>query len=114
VLPSLGSASRYEHIWSTAIVLAALAWMSLAVLQTPRLPLLCVAAGLGVVGGTLFVRAPAGTAGGRRQYAAGAVGVAGLALVTVGIGHHLAVGLATVALLAGSSPTVIRWIAGAA
>jgi hypothetical protein len=40
--------------------------------------------------------------------------VAGLALVTVGIGHHLAVGLATVALLAGSSPWVIRWIAGRA
>jgi len=35
-------------------------------------------------------------------------------LVTVGIGHHLAVGLAMVALLAGSSPWVIRWIAGRA
>ena len=111
-MPSLRSASRYERIWSTVVLLAALAWMSVAVLQTPRLPLLCVAAGLGVVGGLLFVRAPAGTATGRRQYAAGALGVAGLALVTVGIGHHLAVGLATVALLAGSSPSVIRWIAG--
>jgi hypothetical protein len=88
--------------------------MSVAVLQTPRLPLLCIAAGVGAVGGTLFVRAPAATVAGRRQYAAGALGVVGLALVTVGIGHHLSVGLATVALLAGSSPWVIRWIAGKA
>jgi hypothetical protein len=114
VLPRLGSASRYERVWATVVLVAALAWMSVAVLQTPRLPLLGIAAGVGAVGGTLFVRAPAATAVGRRQYGAGALGVAGLALVTVGIGHHLAVGLATVALLAGWSPWVIRWIAGRA
>jgi hypothetical protein len=110
--PSLGRDSRYQRIWTTVAFLAAGVWMAVAVLQTPRVPLLGVAAGLGAVGGILFVRAPAATSRGTRQYLTGALAVAGLAVVTVGIGHHLTVGLTVVALLAGSSPTLLRWIAG--
>jgi len=94
------------------VLVAAAVWMSIAILQTPRVPLLCIAVGLGAIGGILFVRAPASTSKGKQQYVAGALGVAGLVIVTVGIGHHLVAGLTTVALLAVSSPSVIRWIAG--
>jgi len=104
--------SRYTRTWTWATILAAAGWIAVAVLQTPRLPLLALAVGLGVVGGIVFLRAPAATPEGRRQYLAGACAVAGLVLVTVGIGHHLEAGLLTIALLAGSAPSVIRWVAG--
>jgi hypothetical protein len=109
---SLGHDSRYERMWNAVALLAAGVWMSIAILQTPRLPLLCIALGLGAIGGMLFVRSPASTSTGKQQYLAGALIVAGLVVVTVGIGHHVIAGLTTVGLLAGSSPSVIRWIAG--
>jgi len=104
--------SRYEQVWTTIVLLAASGWIAVAVLQSPRLPLLCVAMGLGFVGGILFARAPMSTPRGRRQYLAGALSITGLVLVTVGIGHHVALGLAFIAVLACSSPSVIRWVAG--
>jgi hypothetical protein len=103
--------SRYARLWTWATLLAAAVWIAVAILQTPRLPLLVLAAGLGAVGGILFLRAPAATPAGRREYVAGACGVAGLVLVTVGVGHHLGAGLVTIAVLAGSAPSVVRWIA---
>ena len=103
--------SRYARLWTWATLLAAAVWIAVAILQTPRLPLLVLAAGLGAVGGILFLRAPAATPAGRREYVAGACGVAGLVLVTVGVGHHLVAGLTVVTLLAGSSPALIRWVA---
>jgi hypothetical protein len=106
------AASRYERVWTTVALLAASVWVAVAILQTPRLPLLVLAGALGAIGGMLFVQAPASTPRGRQQYVAGASAVAVLVLVTVGIGHHLALGLATVAVMAGSSPSVVRWLAG--
>ena len=38
--------------------------------------------------------------------------VAGTVLVTIGIGHHPADGLAVVGLLASCSPWTLRWITG--
>jgi hypothetical protein len=92
-----------------ALVTAA-AWIAIAVLETPRLALLGVAVGLGAIGGILFVKAPGSSPRGRRQYVSGALLVAGLVLVMVGVAHHLEAGLVTVALLAGSSPSVLRWV----
>ena len=111
---ALGSDSSYARVWTTAAVLTAAVWAAIAVLQTPRLPLFCLAAALGAVGGILFVRDPARarSARGRRQYAVGAAAVAGLVLVAVGMGHHLTAGLTVLALLGGSSPMALRWLAG--
>jgi hypothetical protein len=108
---STGSESRYERAWTTVALIAAAVWIAVAVLQTPRLPLLGVAIGVGAIGGTLFVKARVSSPRGRRQYLNGALLVAGLVLVIVGFGHHLEAGLVTVALLLGSSPSVLRWIA---
>jgi hypothetical protein len=108
----LGSDSTYARVWTVAAVLSAGVWTAIAVLQTPRLPLFCLAAALGAVGGTLFVRAPVRSAKGRQQYVVGAAAVAGLVLVIVGMGHHLTAALTVVALLGGSSPAVLRWLAG--
>ena len=110
---SIGGTSRYDRWWATAALTVASVWIAIAVLQSPWLPLLGMAAGLGAVGGVIFVRAPASSAKARREYAAGALGVAGVVLVTVGVGHHPEAGLTVVVLLAGSSPPLIRWIAGA-
>jgi hypothetical protein len=87
-------------------------WIGVALLQTPRVPLLLLVGGLSLAGGLLFVRAPLSTSTARRQYALGVLAVAGLVLVTVGVGHHLVAGLTVVTLLAGSSPALIRWIDG--
>jgi hypothetical protein len=104
--------NRYSRIWGTAALLAAAGWVSIALLQTPRLPLLTLAVGLGAVGGVLFLRVPTRTRTGRSRYLAGAGLVAGVVLVTVGVGHHLEAGLATIVLVAGSAPPVLRWVAG--
>jgi hypothetical protein len=110
--PGLDFDSRYDRWWTTVVLVAAAAWIAIAILQSPRLPLLGMAAGLGAVGGVLFVRAPASSAEGRRQYAVGALVVAVAVLVVIGVGHHPEAGLTVVVLLAGSSPQLIRWIAG--
>ena len=110
---SVTASAPYDRWWRTAALTAASVWIAIAVLQSPWLPLLGMAAGLGAVGGVIFVRAPASSAKAKRQYGAGALSVAALVLVTVGVGHHPLAGLTVVALLAGSSPPVIRWIAGA-
>jgi hypothetical protein len=109
---ALDATSRYDRWWNTAVLAAVAGWIVVAALQSPRLPLLCMVAGLGAVGGLLFVRAPASSAKGRRQYAVGASCAAALVLVIVGIGHHPETGLTSVVLLTGFSPRVIRWIAG--
>ena len=66
----------------------------------------------GAYGGVLFVREPISTRRGRRQYVTGALAVAGLVLVLIGFRQHFLVGLTVFSLLAGSSPSLIRWIAG--
>jgi hypothetical protein len=104
--------SRYSQVWTTLVLVAAAVWIAIAILQSPRLPLLFLTAGLGAVGGVVFVRAPASSSEGRRQYAAGALGVAVAVLVIIGVGHHPEAGLTVVTLLACSSPHLIRWIAG--
>jgi hypothetical protein len=110
--PAHGQESRYDRIWTITALVAAAALISIAVLQSPRLPLLTLAFALGSIGGILFVKAPASSPAGRRQYVGGALGIAGLVLVTVGVGHHVELGLTVVAVLACTSPSVVRWIAG--
>ncbi len=109
----LGLDSRYAQMWTAAILVAAAVWIVIAILQSPRMPLLGMVAGLGGLGGIPFVRAPGWSAEARRQYAVGALIVAVVVLVIIGIGHHPEAGLTVVAVLACSSPHVIRWIAGA-
>ena len=110
--PELGTDSRYERIWNTTALVTAATWIAIAILQTPKAPLFCIVVALGAYGGVLFVRDPISTRRGRHQYVVGALGVAGLVLVLVGLRHHLLVGLTVFSLLAGSSPSLIRWIAG--
>jgi hypothetical protein len=110
--PIWGSDSRYARTWTTTALVAASAWIAIAVLQSPRLPLLGITVGLGAMGGILFVRAPASTVRGRRQYVSGVLASAGAVLVTVGVGHHLLAGMMVAALLACSSPSVLRWLSG--
>jgi hypothetical protein len=106
------SRSRYERAWTTVTLLVCSAWVAVAVVQTPLVPLLGLAAGLGGYGGIFFVREPASTRKGRRQYVDGALLVAGAVLVIVGFRHHLELGLATCVVLTGSAPAVVRWVAG--
>ena len=108
---SLGTDSRYARLWTTVALLLGAVWIAIALLQTPRLPLLAVAVSVGAVGGTLFVKERSWTARGGRQYLTGVLGVAALVLVTVGVGHHLEAGLTMLACLAGSSPWLLRWVA---
>jgi hypothetical protein len=84
-------------------------WSVVAVLQSPRLPLLLLTASLGVLGGLASVAVRAPRPADRRFLAGAALAVLG-ALVSVGVGHHLGIGLATVALLAATSPPVISRI----
>ena len=100
-------------MWTASVLVAAAVWILIAILQSPRLPLLVIVAGLGAVGGVLFVRAPASSPEARRQYVTGALIVAVVVLAIIGIGHHPDAGLTVIALLACSSPHLIRWIAGA-
>src|SRR3954453_7975009 len=106
------TASRYERAWNTAAIVTAATWIAIAVLQTPRFPLFCIAAALGAYGGILFVRDPVSSRRGRHQYVAAALAVAGLVLVLVGLRQPLLLGLTVFAVLACSSPSVIRWVAG--
>jgi len=93
-----------------AAVVAAGLFGSLAVLESPVLPLLGLVIGLGAVGGVVFVKVPAPSALARQQYVRGSLLVAGTVLVTIGIGHHPADGLAVVGLQASCSPWTLRWI----
>jgi hypothetical protein len=111
--PAFDFDSRYDRCWTALALVAALAWIAIAILQSPWVPLSGMTAGLGGVGGALFVRAPASRAEGMRQYAAGASVVAAAVLVIIGVGHHPMAGLTVVALLTASSPRLLRWIAGA-
>jgi molybdopterin biosynthesis enzyme len=104
--------SRYERAWATVALCGASVWIVVAVLQTPRLPLLGLVVGLGAAGGMLVTRASISTPGGRSQYVRGALAAGGLVLVAVGMGHHLTLGLAGAACLAVTSPAVLRWVAG--
>ncbi len=110
--PDLGTDSRYGRIWNTTALVTGATWITVAILQTPKAPLFCIAIALGAYGGLVFVRDPISTTRGRHQYVVGALGVAGLVLVLVGLRHHLMVGLTVFSLLACSSPWVLRWIAG--
>jgi hypothetical protein len=108
----LGQGSRYDRGWTTAALGAAAVFGAMAVLQSPRLPLLCLVIPLAAIGGILFLRQPLSTAPGRREYGAGVLRVAGLVLVAVGVGHHVEAGLALLAVLVATAPFVLRWIAG--
>ena len=107
---SPGPTPRYVRIWTTTALAAAAVWMVVAVMQSPRLLLVCLVVALAAFGGLYSVGAPIRTAAGRRQYLRGAARVAGAVLVVVGIGHHLAAGLLVVALAAVSSPAVVGWL----
>lgn len=102
--------SRYELGWSAVAGVTAAVLMALAIVESPPLPLLGLVLGLGTFGGLVAVRAPVTSSRGRRQFADGALGVASLVLVAVGIGHQLSLGLAAVGLLGVSSPWTLRWI----
>ncbi|HCB05476.1 MAG TPA: hypothetical protein PLZ93_08840 [Nocardioides sp.] len=91
---------------------AAGVFATLAILESPRLPLAGLVVGLGGLGGVVCVRAPARTPLARRQFVRGALVVAGTVLVVIGVGHHLNLGLAVVGLLASCSPWTLRWITG--
>jgi hypothetical protein len=112
--PAAGAAagSRYERIWNTTAVVTAATWIAVAILQTPWAPLFALATAIGAYGGVLFVRAPISTRRGRRQYLAAALGVAGLVLVMAGVRQHFLLGLTVFSVLACSSPSLIRWVAG--
>jgi hypothetical protein len=109
---TLAPHSRYGRAWSTVALCAASVFVAIAVLQSPSLPLLGLVLPLAAYGGILFVRSSAFSSQGRREYVAGALRVGGAVLVTVGAGHQVEAGLTVGALLAGTSPAVLRWIAG--
>ena len=110
--PRFGFDTRYDHIWAEAVLIVAVVFGAIAVLQSSWLPLLGLTALLGAYGGIFFVRAPGSSAAGRRQYVTGALAVAGVVLVLVGVRYHIEAGLTVVTVLIGSSPHVIRWITG--
>jgi hypothetical protein len=102
--------SRYELGWTTVALVSAAVLAAFAIVQSPPLPLLGLVVGLGALGGLLFVTAPVAAARAWRQYAGGALRVAGLVLVAVGIGHHVSGGLTAVGLLGATSPWTLRWV----
>ncbi len=102
------TASRYEQAWTCVSLLAAAAWIAVAFVQTPMVPLLALAIANAAWGGIFFVRAPASSLRARSEYLGGVVAVAGLVLTLVGISHHVEIGMATIALLAGTSPSLLR------
>ncbi|QWF23672.1 hypothetical protein KM427_08240 [Nocardioides sp. LMS-CY] len=99
--------SRYGRAWMTAVRVTAAGWAGVAVLQSPRLPLALLVLSLGAVGGLLLGTGPWAAGSPTRRYAAGALRAAACVLVVVGIGHHLEAGVATVTLLAATSPVVL-------
>ena len=104
--------SRYERAWTAVAVCCASVLIAVALVQTPPLPLVGLAVGLGAAGGVLLTRTSISTGQGRLEYVRGSLAVAGLVIVVVGMGHHLELGLAIVAGLAVTSPPVLRWVAG--
>ena len=102
----------YEAAWRTATTVAVVVFVVIAVLQTPRLPLLAMTCGLALVGGLAVVDAPVGSRRARRQFARGSACVALALLVLVGAGHHLTAALTTLGLLAGTSPWTLHYVAG--
>lgn len=62
---------------------------------------------LAAFGGIFFVRSPVPTARAGREYGAGMAIVAGVVLVLVGMRQDLDAGVAVVAILAASCPSVI-------
>jgi len=104
---SLGHSSRYGHIWAGVAMSAAAVWVAIAVLRTPWAPMLELTVMLATFGGIFFVRSPVPAAEARREYGAGVAIVAGVVLVLVGMRQDLDAGLAVVAILAASCPSVI-------
>src|SRR4051794_2895671 len=100
----------YERAWTAVALTVAVALAAIAIRQSPVLPLLGLVVGLGALGGLLSVRSPARSVQARRQYFTGALVVAAVVLAAVGMGHHPAVGLAAVGLLASFSPWTLRWV----
>jgi hypothetical protein len=107
-----GRTSPWERVWTAIALSGAGVFGALAVAESPVLPLLGLVVGLGVVGGALFVEEPARSQRARQQYLRGALLVAGAVLIIIGVGHHLAIGLAVVGVLASCSPWTLRWITG--
>jgi hypothetical protein len=99
------------RLWWASAVLAAVVWSVVAILQSPPLPLLIVVTALSSCGGLLVERTPWVSPAALWRYVRGALGTAVCVLALVGIGHHVEAGLTVVALLVGTSPAVLRWIA---
>jgi hypothetical protein len=109
--PSTERISRYASGWLVAAALTATGWMTVAVLQTPWLPLAALVALLGGYSGLLVRQRSNRHADRYRQYLIGAITAAGLVLMLVGMGHHPGIGLGMLAVLTASSPTVLKWVA---
>jgi hypothetical protein len=107
--PDLASDSRHRSIWALTVLAASAAWIGVALLQTPWLPLVEITAANAAWGGIVFIRAPASTVQARWEYAGGVVRIAVLVLALIGLGHHIGWGLMTFVVLALSSPSVTRW-----
>src|SRR4051812_20103520 len=91
----VGLPGWYERGWHVAAASGAVTFLVIAVLQTPRPPLLALTSGLALMGGLMVVGSPGswGRAWRRFRTAAGLVAVA--VLVLVGAGHHLTAALTT-------------------
>jgi cytochrome bd-type quinol oxidase subunit 2 len=109
--PTTERTSQYARGWLVAAVLTATGWITVAVLQTPWLPLVALVALLGGYGALLVLQRSNRHADGHRQALIGAVAAAGMVLMLVGMGHHPGIGLGALAVLTASSPAVLRWVA---
>lgn len=104
--------SRYGKLWIMTACLAAAAWSVVAITQSPLVPLSLLVLSLSLCGGMLAVQAPRRSAFTKYPLLRGAVCASTAVLVTVGIGHHFVAGLVTVAMLAATSPALVRRIGG--
>jgi hypothetical protein len=103
--------SRYGRLWTTTACLAAAVSIAVAVTQSPSGPLSLFVLSLSFYGGLLVARPPRVSAVAMvRRFVNGMLGTAAAVLVTVGIAHHVAAGLATAAVLAATSPALFRRI----
>jgi hypothetical protein len=104
--------SGYQTAWTMAAHLATAVFATIAMLQSPRLPLLALTVGLAALGGLVFARLASTAHWAWPEYREGAIRVGVTVLVIVGAGHQLTAALATAAVLAGSAPQTLRWING--
>jgi hypothetical protein len=98
---------RYAAGWWVAAGCAGVAAAAVALAQSRLVPLLGLVALVAVLGGLTLACAPAAVGVERRRFGVGATRTAGLAVVLVAVGHHPALGLPLVAVLALGSPWVV-------